>query len=716
MIKQLYLNLSLPGWIFFIVFWLLIILAIFYYWKTLPPLSKKQRLLLIILRSAILIFVVFLLFKPILLLLYESHEPPSVAILLDNSKSMTIEDNYGLRGDSMQYIIQNMTKTDLGDSLSLQKYLFDRKLERFEADSLFFSGKQTDISRALDTVLDSLIQYNIQAIVLVSDGQFNQGTNPLKYGQTSTVPIYTIPLGDSTAKKDLKISSVKVDRVAYVGQEVKLKANIFQSGVERRTVIVRLIQGKKPVSAQKIQLPPAGFEQELEFTIQAENPGLYRYTIEIEQLEDELTGQNNRSTFLLNVLKSKINVILISGRPSFDQQMYSFVLKKITDIKFSMFTENLNGSFYEDGFEKIKIDSQDVMVFLGYPTSRSNPQYFDNLATSILKNKIPLFMNMSSATSLHRLENLKQVLPLESNSKLVRTENVLVHLTSQGRYHPVIRLDKGVRNMMMVWPDLPPILGLGSGLVLKKDSRVLLSDSPDDKSYMTPLMVTAVQHDVKSLVVAASNLGAWHLQLQDIPGKENFFQNFVEYSLKWLVSKEDIQRIQIQPDQPSYRTGEPVQFSGQVYDEFYREIKDADVKITIEGEDFEQSDILASEAGFYSHQASGIPPGTYTYKLVATSDEREIGRRRGNFVIEELELEMQDTKANYSLMQQIAQKSGGRVWRARNFSNEIENLKFHKKIQLSNIEYVLWNQIHWLIAIIILLAVEWFLRKKWGLL
>lgn len=713
MFENLYLDLLIPTWIFFILFWILIVIAIFYYSRTLPPLSKIKRIILTILRATILVIVVFLFLQPVIQLVFQIHKSPTVALLLDNSSSMLLTDRHGLRSDSLKYLLKELNESPPQDSVNIRKYLFDEKLQVFHKDSMSFNGNQTNISLAFQGILDSLIHYNIQAIVLVSDGQFNQGMNPLKLAESSSVPIFTVSLGDSFPKKDVKISSIQAERVVYVGEQINAKVNIVQNGYEQRGVVVRLLEGKKQISAKTIQLPVEGFEKEVLFTFQPEKPGEFRYVFEVESLEDEHTRQNNRASFLLTVLKSKVKVTLLSGQPNFDQRMFSHVLKQIPDIQLHMFTENISGSFYEPAFPSLETDSQDVYIFMGYPTDKSNILNFNKISQAILQNHIAVLLNLTNTTNMNKLAGLSRLLPITEKSQVVVQPNVTVNLTMNGRLHPVMKIDENPQNVLDLWADLPPVTGLGAKLSPREDVQVLLENSGSN-NY--PLSITSIQADTKILLLAMTNIGNWHFQLQDTPDRDRFFQAFIERALKWLVNREDIQRLQIFPDKKIYQVGETIQFSGQVYDDFYRQLKDAEVRIQISGEDIDRQDIFTADAGNYFYQTVGLPPGVFRYRLTAINNEQLVGQAAGNIVVEELELEKQETKANYILMRQIAEKSNGAVWSITAMLPQLDRLNMTEKIQLSDFEYVLWNKSYWLVISIVLLSVEWYLRKRWGML
>ncbi|GAB4377128.1 MAG: hypothetical protein Kow0042_24380 [Calditrichia bacterium] len=716
MTKELFLNLSLPGWIFFIIAWIFFFLALFYYRKTLPPLSRYRRWFLILIRSLTLIIVLFILLQPILTLILEHQDPPLVAVLVDNSRSMLIEDGSGIRADSVRFLLNHINGDNFSDSLQFRLFRFDRQLRSFQFDSLTFEGKQTNISRALQEVADSLSENNLQAVVLISDGQFNQGPSPLRIAERMPVPVYTIAVGDSVSRRDVRLSGVQANPVGYVGQELPVSVRILHSGYDNKTVTIQLKQGKQTVAAQKITLSSSGFEQKVDFALKAEQPGEIRYTIEVESFPDEITRDNNRSSFVVKILKSKIRALLLSGVPTFDQRLLIHTIRQLPDVQLTILTEKSPGAYYEARFPTVHLDSQDVFIFLGFPTRYSDSNQLKQILGVIQKSQTPLYLFLNRYSDLKKLSAWQSILPVNVNSPLIEEGNVWVQLTTGGRLHPVTRLDDNPQRLSMLWNDLPPLTAFGRRLIPEKGSQVLVEYPGSDGKSEYPLLIAGIQQNTKVLVFAGAQFGGWHFQLQDDPNRDRFFKMFTERSLKWLVNREDIQRIQIHPVQKVFHAGEPITFSGQVLDEFYQRVNDAVVEIQIVGENVDQRDVLSGADGFYNYQASGLPRGSYTYRLVAEKGDRRLGEAEGKFVVESLELEMQEPEANPALMRAIALRSGGQYWKVREFSDKMKMLHFDTRTRFTTVEHILWSKFYWLIILLIFLSVEWFFRKRWGLL
>jgi hypothetical protein len=243
----------------------------------------------------------------------------------------------------------------------------------------------------------------------------------------------------------------------------------------------------------------------------------------------------------------------------------------------------------------------------------------------------------------------------------------------------------------------------------------LQGSSPPNQSA-APLLYTSSRGENKALVLAAANFGYWHFQLQDDLRRESIFKNFMDHSIRWLVSREDLQKISISPSQKVFTLGDVVEFSGQVFDEFYHPLSEAQVELKIRGDDFELDEMINQQGNEYRFQTSGIPSGSYTYQVIAKKTDQLVGQIQGRFVVEQLELELQETRANLSLLREIAASAGGKSWSVKEALEEIPRFRFQEQVQILTIEHILWNKWYWLLLLVLLLSAEWFMRKRWGLL
>lgn len=692
-----------------------------YYFRTLPPLSRSRRIFLTSLRALGLIIALFVFLSPILEVISRESEKPVVAVLLDNSASMKIEDAHGERGDSLKYVVGNLSRINPADSINLQTFYFDLSLRSAGDDSMDFEADGTNIEQALNGVVDSLSGRNLQAIVLVSDGIYNQGANPILAAQRRNIPIHTVMVGDSTMPKDVVLKRIQTNQITYVNKELPVEAVVWQNGYEGEQAVVTLLRATQQLARKTITFEKSGFEQRVELSFTPEKVGDHSYTVQIQPLPNEATARNNSQNIRIRTLKDKIQVLIMSGAPNFDRRFLKYFGDKLEDYQFIFLTEQSRGSYYEADFSTVKLDSIDLVALHGFPTSSSSDEHINRIFREVEKRKLPLFWFLTQTTHIPKLHAVKDLTPFQLNSRLTPRENVPVRLTVGGSLHPVMRVEENETANRLIWSELPP-LEVYDGLQLKQGTQLLLHSGGGTfgrgiQQQEMPVLFNYRHGGIKHLVFAAANIGFWHFQLQEDLSRDEMMLKFMDRSMRWLVSREDISQIQIQPVQRTFNLGEAVTFSGQVYDAFYQPIQDARVRIQISNGETEMSEEMnPAGGGFYQHSFGGLPEGEFDYTIIAEKDGERIGERRGKFTVEPFYLEYQQTAGNVELMRQLASRTGGSFYYPAEFIERFPQTSFERRIQYSASEHFLWNYVHWLFIMILLFGTEWFFRKRWGLL
>ncbi len=185
------------------------------YGRSVPRVPTARRLLLSALRGAALFIVLILLFEPVLRRIEATEEPPVLAVLVDGSQSLGREDGEGgaaAARDALRRL------PDL-DGAEARLYTFDAEAAPLDgpADSLRFEGVRTDIAGALQRIERDLDAQNLGGVLLISDGRYNTGRNPIYLAERYDVPIYTTVVGDTARQRDVLVARVTTNEIAYAG-------------------------------------------------------------------------------------------------------------------------------------------------------------------------------------------------------------------------------------------------------------------------------------------------------------------------------------------------------------------------------------------------------------------------------------------------------------------------------------------------------------------
>jgi hypothetical protein len=285
-----------------------------------------------------------------------------------------------------------------------------------------------------------------------------------------------------------------------------------------------------------------------------------------------------------------------------------------------------------------------------------------------------------------------------------------------------MRLSEDEIENQSIWRDLPPIYYSfrridpvpGSTVLLEVDQqRTLIRGAAKN----LPLIVTRKMNQQKSLIITGYGIWRWDFLMTGIGNETNAFSKFLGNCVRWLVTREDSKLVRIRPDKEIYRSGEKVTFTAEVYYEDYRPRDGANVNVSIRGKsklyEIELSNI---GNGKYEGEFQVLEGGDYRYEGRAMANDQLLGKDSGRFSMEEFSLEFLETKMNENLLQQIAFKSGGKYFTAENISSLQQELKFPERSNELSRQWELWNKLALLILIILLLSIEWFIRKKKGML
>ncbi|MEK9138576.1 MAG: vWA domain-containing protein, partial [Bacteroidota bacterium] len=179
-------------------------ISYFIYRYTLPPVTPSKRILLTLLRAGALFLLLAFMFDPLLRLIFTSEERPVLAVLVDNSKSMRIADRISNRKEDLRSVFTSGILRELSGHAEVRYYTFGSQLQHASAagiDTFPLNEDATDIAAALRALSNEKEQQNIHAALLLTDGAYNLGQNPVYEAEQLGVPLYTVGIGDSSEQK-----------------------------------------------------------------------------------------------------------------------------------------------------------------------------------------------------------------------------------------------------------------------------------------------------------------------------------------------------------------------------------------------------------------------------------------------------------------------------------------------------------------------------------
>ncbi len=708
-------------------------ISFFVYRYTVPPVSPAKRYFLTALRSLALLLIVFALCEPLLRITRHSTSPPVVAVLVDNSLSMTLADDAGNREAQLRSLLSSGALQRLSGTSSVIFYSFSTSLRESSVDSLQLNGATTDIGLALRSLKKKSIP-QLKAVVLLSDGNYNAGENPLDEAGKLGVPVFTVGIGDSLEQKDILLQKLITNSVAYVQSAVPLDATIKVTGFQNKKLAVSLLEDGKQISQQFITLQSSTMsstnEYPVHFSFTPETDGIKKYTVSVSTLEGEVTKKNNAKSVLVRVLKNKMRVAVIAGAPNADVSAIMQSLHSDPNVEATLFVQQTNGLFKNQPLAQAfgqTLSSTDCITLIGFPTDVTAQSAIQYLVNAISSKSLPLFFVAGRTLNMQKVRELEPLLPFTVASDRIDEQLVFPSIPPVNQNHVLLQAEGNSTpqgsDSHVDWDKLPPVFSSLTTFKAKSEAFVLSTAKVNNIVIDNPLLVARNVAQKKSFAVTGYGIWRWRLLAGASTETEKFFDSWISNVVRWLVTREEDKQLKVDPSKEIFSQGEAVDFLGQAYDANYQPMDNADIRVEITSSTSQQryeTILQPLDKGRYEGTIEALPEGDYSYSASSTISGMEVGKTKGRFSVGEQSVEFADTRMNKSLLQQISAVSGGDYADPTQFdrlTNDItsrESMKLEEQTITS--EFELWNLPSLLSVVVVLFGVEWFIRKRSGML
>jgi len=567
---------------------------------------------------------------------------------------------------------------------------------------------------------DSLRRSNVAALLLLSDGRFNVGTNPLYPAEALGVPLFAIGFGDTIDPRDVSIQSILTNEIVYAGTEVPVEVRVRGVGMDRGDLTVVLRVNGVNVGTKRIAVSPGESEQVLSFAYRPAKEGLARLKVEVLPVAGELTIHNNSRSAFVTVKPNRRSYLVFAGGPNPDVAFVRRNLEGDPAIHVRTFVQRGDGRFI-DG-EPSPDDFADVesIVLIDFPTQGTTDAILRTIRDAVSLKGTPLLSIGGSRLDAARLKSLESVLPVTVGAPRPGEMQATPVITSAGKGSPITRLSNPEW-----WAALPPVYRSETPYFPRGESEVLLNGRLAGSTLEEPLVVSRRLGRNRSVAVLGYGLYRWELLGEGTAAMRGdstirVLGTFVANTLRWLGSADGERRVRVTAEKAVYGTGETVRLLGQVYDESFEPVADATVSVNVDGPGARVSITLApSGSGRYEGLVGRLGPGDYALVARASQDGRLIGTDASGFSVGDLGPEFQQPTMDIGLLRAITERTGGKFYRSRESGDVVEDLRrvpsFAPRSVESRADTPLWHVPWILAAALTAFAVEWFLRKRSGM-
>ena len=690
------------------------------YRRTLPPVSVSLRRLLFFFRIMVFLLLCFSLFGVIVRVDSRRTLLPRVAVIVDDSRSMMTEDA-GIGREGIVRAILNSAEMDaLRKRADVQQLtLTGHKGEQLwmDPDSLVFNGNATDFSIVFEALEGSEMGWD--AALLLSDGAHNLGKDPLRSSSRLDFPVFCITVGSSAIPPDLVVTGMMTNDIAFVGHRIPVDVNVRGPGFGGRRVRVRITTDGIVAGEQVVMLSETGLESSVRFYVEPEREGLLRIRADAAHLEGESNYENNAQEVVTRVRRSRFKVMLVAGAPHPDLAFLKRILTRNENLEIIARTQKRDG-FYEGDFPtEAQLQEMDIIVFMDFPSLLTSESVWQRLVRTIRAGNKPFILFTGKNLTWDKVRRIEGRLPIMLPVRL-EDRPVLPSLSPEGRIHPIMRIREEVEENNALWDRLPPVYINAVPSGLSPGSQILASGISAETpvtDVAVPLVVSQFLGDSKAILFLGNGLYRWDLLMWGVGESNEVLTGFVENSVRWLTTLEDQSPVRVFMSKALYHAGEEIFVTANVSDEVYQPISGAMVTLELEGSSEMTTRLLTDEGdGRYRGALRLVESGTYTARIEAFLQGRSLGRASETFWVSPFSPEMQDTRAHPELLTGISRLAGGKAGPPDSLRAILQDMSFPSHIETTTREFDLSHRIWLLAALVLILAAEWTLRKRRGMM
>ncbi len=683
--------------------------SFFVYKYTIPKISSGLRIFLIFVRALIFSLIMFLFFEPVLSLVHKDYVEPETAIYIDNSSSISAKDSLKRLEKTLAFI------SDLNSTHGIKTkfYTFGRKPDTLEVEKskiINFSNSQTNFASIIENIKKNNSQLN--SAVILSDGIITDGIDPTYQAERLQIPIFTIGIGDSTKKKDIQIYNILYNQVIYADKPTTIEVAVKNYGFENRNTRISLFEENKFIEAKDLILSETGLNK-IPFTYKPDGNGERKLTVSISPLADEATSKNNSRVFYLNVLDTRLQVCLIAGTPSADVSAISKALSADKNIQLKKLIQISQNKFWNDVNPNV-IDSANIFFLIDFPSANTSQNLIDKISSSFNRNK-PVFFLLSSGVSLKRLTSFEKALPFSFST----SADDFIHVEPELSYESYVSHFSTSNSNKDVWNNLPHVTQYSTELSAKPGSNILVKSKARNISIGNPLIVSRSLGNQRVISILAGDI--WRWQLQSAERNPEFFDNFINDCVKWLSVSSQQKQFSISMDKKSYSQGDEVEFTAELYDQTFSPIDTAKISLQISFNS-KMTELIFSHVGngIYTSKFTPSESGNFNFQGAAVLNGLTLNSDRGRFNVGEIQIEMLDTRMRMEFLKFLSNTTNGNYYSIDDYSGLIERLiklnQFSSKEIFSKSEFQFWSNKWILVFIISLFSIEWFTRKRAGMI
>ncbi len=730
----------------------------------LRPMPALRKYTLLTLRAVVYLIAVVILLEPAVDLKHVTKVKNDIVVLFDASASMRLEADGTPRIDLAREAFENLNLPQSGsdDEHNYLVYAMESRPRTLPRDSIAdikATSSDSGLGNALKWISDEYARKSLGGVVVISDGidSSSMGTRTkrgepldeisLELVKSLDAPINTLSAGTASDLRDVAIRKVSHDDFAFVHNKVSIEVDVQVVGFTSTSIPVRLERDGQLLQTRDLVVEDGKTDYRVTFEFVPKRLGREVYKVELPVLPGEVLQTNNVSYFVQRVIRDKIRVLQVVGRPSWDERYLRMFLKRSPNIDLISFfilrtAENPDMApasemslipFPTDELFDTELGSFDLIVFQNFNFGPYNMlRYLPNIEKFVKDGGgfVMVGGDLSFASGGYAGTPIEDMLPVRlpaNSTNAIDTGEFRPLLTDAGRRHPITQLAFDPDANDELWGSLPPQLGTNLVMGPKKDATVLATH-PRLSAEGKPMPVITVSEYGDGRVMALTTDATWRWAFTNAAngGTSREYQMLWNNTMRWLIQDPELKLLRLDLDDEEVNTGSNATGSVKVSNPDYTPAPGARGEVVVAWRAFEdlgKTDVVpeviqripleTDTSGLFRLDLKTPKTGLYTVTAQVETPNGTLTDAE-LFIATDHAQEFRNIIPREDLMKSLATASDGAHHELPAAIGSL-NFKSPTEVKINRRRVIqIWDSPPLFILVLLLLGVEWTLRRRWG--
>lgn len=603
----------------------------------------------------------------------------------------------------------------------------------------------TDLAGPVKARALSLREGERTAVILLSDGQHNAGEPPAELARllgARGVPVFPVGIGMRQPPPDLAVLAVNgPDTVAADGR-VRGSVELKDDMPAGTSFTLRIAHGsrvlwERELSTEARHLRTVEFDFPVKDLVAEElrrqDKDLrfaslpLRFAASVTVLDGEKDKSNNEAALWVNATTQRPKVLVLDGRPRWEYRYLRNLLERDDRWEVNALLAGAGGEqkFWPRGKlpgqfpgDRETLFTYHLVIFGDLPANQLRANELEWIRDFAGQRGGGVIFVDGRQERLATLQSsaLAPLFPVSFEGRPLDGVPMNFQLKATGSSLTPLTLTSDPFDNAQIWWFLPSPHWLAPARALPGAEVWLEAVTAETRS---PAVVFRRYGAGKALYLAFDESWRWRYKVGDLY-HQKFWNQAAKFVMESPFAVQD-RFVSLDSGALSYEPGATAEIRTRILDAQGRSLPRAKAEAWLlrEGRKFATIALAADEhdTGIYRGRTAPLADGDYEVRVrVEGLPDTEMKARTGFAVRRVATGELAELNCNEPLLRELAATSGGRYYREEELGALLDRLKPLSQGRIVETETLLWQSWWWFGAVIALLALEWSLRKRAGMM